>query len=292
MNTDATNHLLTTNQMASFAARGFLRFDKLVPDSLNERVLAIFERGEVERPEAGIPLSQTYPEDSPLQDLMQFPEIQGIVRSLVGPDPLFDHHAIHIRNPNEGKAQGLHGDSIIDTRQHFDIQLMYFPHDLPLEMGGTLLLPGSQFRRINESDISRYQNFLGQVPMVCEAGTVLALHHGIWHCGRRNQTDRIRYMFKIRLNPRVRQCRLWNTADLDEQMKMDPAPLARSKEKQKETLFSILSRIEPWYENADGRLELVNRIKFWRFLTGNQDFDLRYWLTRLENRPQNLSAAA
>lgn len=292
MTESATHHLLTTNQMASFAARGFLRFDKLVPNSLNQRVLAIFERGGVERPERGLPLSQTYPEESPLRDVMQLPEIQGIVRSLVGPDPLFDHHAVHIRNPNEGKAQGLHGDSIIDTRQHFDIQLMYFPHDLPLEMGGTLLLPGSQFRRINESDISRYQNFLGQVPMVCEAGTVLVLHHGIWHCGRRNQTDRIRYMFKIRLNPRVRQCRLWNTADLDEQLNVDSTPWARSKEKQKETLFTILARIEPWYENADGRLELVNRIKFWRFLTGNQDFDLSYWLTRLENRPSNLSTAA
>ena len=292
MTESATHNLLTTNQMASFAARGFLRFDRLVPNLLNQRVLAIFERGGVERPERGLPLSQTYPQESPLRDVMQLPEIQGLVRSLVGPDPLFDHHAVHIRNPNEGKAQGLHGDSIIDTRQHFDIQLMYFPHDLPLEMGGTLLLPGSQFRRINESDISRYQNFLGQVPMVCEAGTVLVLHHGIWHCGRRNQTDRIRYMFKIRLNPRVRQCRLWNTVDLDEQMNVDSAPWARSKEKQKETLFTILARIEPWYENADGRLELVNRIKFWRFLTGNQDFDMNYWLTRLENRPSNLSIAA
>ena len=223
---------------------------------------------------------------------MQLPAIQGIVHSLVGPDPLFDHHAVHVRNPNEGKAQGLHGDSIIDTREHFDIQLMYFPHDIPIEMGGTLLLPGSQFRRINEADISRYQNFLGQIAMVCEAGTVLALHHGIWHCGRRNQTDCIRYMFKIRLNPRVRQCRLWNTEDLDRQMNLNPVLSAQARERQQESLFTILGKLEPWYENADGRLELVNRIRFWRFLTGNQEFDMNYWLTRLENQPDNLALAA
>ena len=26
------------------------------------------------------------------------------------------------------------------------------------------------------------------------ATTLLALHHGIWHCGRQNKTDRVRYM--------------------------------------------------------------------------------------------------
>lgn len=285
-------HLLTTNQMASFAARGFLRFDRLVPDIINRKVMAAFADGPVARPPAGVPLSECYPTDSPLHELMHLPQIQGIVQSLVGPDPLFDHHAVHIRQPNEGKAQGLHGDSIIDVRQHFDIQLMYFPHDVPLEMGGTLLLPGSQFRRINESDIARYQNFVGQIPMVCDAGTVLALHHGIWHCGRRNQTDRTRYMFKIRLNPRVRQYRLWNTDDLDVQMAQDPVTSVQARDRQGETLYSILSRSEPWYEYPVGRLEMVNRIKFWRFLTGNQKFDLSYWLTRLENQPENLALDA
>ena len=284
--------LLTTNQMASFTARGFLRFDNLVPVAINQKVMALFASEQVERPVAGKPLSETYPPDSPLAELMQLPAIQGIVQSLVGPDPLFDHHAVHIRHPHEGRAQGLHGDSIIDTRMHFDIQLMYFPHDIPLEMGGTLLLPGSQFRRINESDIARYQNFVGQIPMVCQAGTLLALHHGIWHCGRQNQTDRTRYMFKIRLNPRVRQSRLWNTEDLEEQMAANPITRLEARNPAAETLYSILTQTEPWYEYPVGRLEMVNRVKFWRFLTGNQAFDISYWLTRLENEPDNLALAS
>ncbi len=284
--------LLTTNQMASFAARGFLRFDNLVPVAINQKVMDLFTSKQVERPVAGKPLSETYPPDSPLAELMQLPAIQGIVQSLVGPDPIFDHHAVHIRHPNEGRAQGLHGDSIIDTRMHFDIQLMYFPHDIPLEMGGTLLLPGSQFRRINESDIARYQNFVGQIPMVCQAGTLLALHHGIWHCGRQNQTNSTRYMFKIRLNPRVRQYRLWNTEDLEEQMAANPITRLEARNPAAETLYSILTQTEPWYEYPVGRLEMVNRVKFWRFLTGNQAFDISYWLTRLENEPENLALAS
>ncbi len=279
---NASKELLTSAAMAEFVARGFLRFDALVPPAINQAIMRGIDRGEISGHPAGTPLSQCY-HGSPIRLLLELPRIQGIISSLVGDDPLFDHDAIHVREPNEGKAQGLHADSIIDTRAHFDIQLMYFPHDVPLEMGGTLLLPGSHFRRVNEMDVAAYQNMRGQIPMVCEAGTVLALHHGIWHCGRQNKTDRRRYMFKLRLNPAVRQLRLWNTADLNEQYRAHReihAGLGRDGSVQ-----DILSRLEPWFEAASGRLEIVNRVKLWRFLTGDESFDVNYWLSRLENMP-------
>ncbi len=282
--------LLTTAQMAEFVARGFLRFDEIVPDAINQAVMAAFDQGGIQAAPAGTPLSQCYPEPSPIGELLRMPQIQGIIHSLVGPDPLFDHHAIHVRQPHEGKAQGMHGDSIIDTRMHFDVQLMYFPHDVPLEMGGTLVVPGSQYRRINEMDIARYQNFAGQVPMVCKAGSLLALHHGIWHCGRQNKTDRKRYMYKIRLNPVVRQYRLWNTDDLAA-MTGGQKLLFTREQNAVEDVQTILSRGEPWFEDGGGRLEIVNRVKMWRFLTGDQNFDVHYWLTRLENMPENRLAA-
>jgi hypothetical protein len=284
-------YLLTSKQMATFVARGYLRFDELVPPAINEAVMADFDAGGIKAAPAGTPLSQCYPPPSAIGEMLRMPEVQGIIHSLVGPDPLFDHHAIHVRQPNEDSAQGLHGDSIIDTRMHFDIQLMYFPHDVPLEMGGTLLVPGSHFRRINEMDIARYQNMLGQVPMVCKAGSLLALHHGIWHCGRQNKTARKRYMYKIRLNPRVRQLRLWNTEDLPVDYANHKAIFTRDTNAN-EDIQTILGRLEPWFEDASGRLEIVNRIKLWRFLTGNENFDVHYWLTRLENMPENRLLAA
>ncbi len=281
-------HLLNSHQMAEFVARGFLRFDEIVPDDINQAVMAEFEAGGINSYPAGTPFAECYPAPSPIGAMLRLPQIQGILDSLVGQNPLFDHHAIHKRLPNEGKAQGLHGDSIIDTRLHFDVQLMYFPHDVPLEMGGTLLLPGSHLRRINEAEVSRYQNFLGQIPMVCEAGSILVLHHGIWHCGRQNRTDRMRYMYKIRLNPTVRQLRLWNTDDLDEDTSAHQPIFAGEK---RDDVQAILARLEPWFEAGDGRLEIVNRTLLWRFLTGDEDFDVHYWLTRLENMPENRLSA-
>lgn len=259
--------LLTSKQVAQFVAAGFLRFDGIVPAEVNAAALPEFEAG-VPRPPAGTPLRDAYAAESTAARILRLPEIAGAVASLVGPDPLVDHHAVHVRSPQQDRAQHLHADAIIDTRQAFDIQLMYYPHEVTPEMGGTLVVPGSHLRRINESDIGRYQNLRGQLPLACPAGTMLILHHGIWHGGRRNRTDRVRYMFKIRLNPTVRQVRLWDTADLG-----DPE------------VGAILAQRFPWYENATGRLEITNRARLWRHLTGDETYDTDYWLTRIENQP-------
>lgn len=274
-------HLLNSRQMAEFVARGFLRFDELVPDDINQAVMQDIDSNAIKGAPAGTPLSQCYG-GTAVRDMLDLPPIQGLIHSLVGADPLFDHDAVHVREPNEGRAQGLHADSIIDLRDHFDVQIMYFPHDVPLEMGGTLLLPGSHFRRVNEMDVAAYQNMRGQIPMVCKAGSILALHHGIWHCGRQNKTNRRRYMFKVRLNPAERQLRLWNTDDLDEDYRAHREIFAGG---QDGGVQDILGRQEPWFEAASGRLEIVNRVKLWRFLTGDETFDVHYWLTRLENMP-------
>ena len=137
-----------------------------------------------------------------------------------------------------------------------------------------MFLPGSHYRRISESDVARYQNFLGQMPMVCKAGTVAVAHHGIWHCAQPNLTGRKRYMFKLRLNPTVRQKKLWNTDDIDDA-----------------EIPALLNANHRWYGN-EVRLEVVNRIKLWRFLTGDDNYDVSYWLSRLENAPENELRAA
>lgn len=263
-----TTHLLSSAQVARFVAQGFLRLDSVVPDDLNQAAMAAMPRGMPDLP-YGTPLADAYEEGSFVRRILELPAIEGAVRSLVGPSPNVDHHAVHVREPHEGAAQHLHADAIIDTRPDtFDVQLMYYPHEVTAEMGGTLLVPGSHLRRTNESDTGRYQNLRGQVRLTCPAGTVLLLHHGIWHGGRRNDSAHRRYMFKIRLNPTVPQIRWWDTTDLG-------SP---------EVLAELDTRM-PWYEWATGRLEIYNRIRLWRALTCDPDFDLDHWVTRVTNRP-------
>ncbi len=265
-------HLLNTKQMAQFVADGLLLFDELVPDELNRAACAEMEAG-VLRGKAGVPMDELW-QDLAVGQVIRLPAIQGMINSLVGPGSLYDHHAVHTVNANHDHGQIWHADAIIDTRMHFDVQFFYFAHDTPREVGGTMFLPGSQYRRVSESDIARYQNFLGQMPMVCKAGTVAVAHHGIWHCAQPNLTDNKRYMFKLRLNPAVRQKKLWNTDDIDDA-----------------EIPGLLNANHRWYGN-EVRLEAVNRIKMWRFLTGDDSFDLSYWLSRLENAPENELRAA
>ncbi|MGI8870306.1 MAG: phytanoyl-CoA dioxygenase family protein [Mycobacteriales bacterium] len=259
--------LLNSVQMAQFVAAGMLRFDGIIDDATNQAAMTVIEAGLPGVP-AGIPLSEAYADQPAITAILGHPRVAGAIASIVGPAPLVDHHATHVRPARGGESQHLHADAIIDIRTAFDIQLMYYPHEVTPEMGGTLVVPGSHLRRINETDIGRYQNLRGQIPLTCPAGTVLILHHGIWHCGRRNDSDQLRYMYKIRLNPTVRQERLWNTTDLD-------SP----------EVEEALRQRFAWYENATARLELINRARLWRHLTGEATYDFDYWLTRIENEP-------
>jgi hypothetical protein len=263
--------LLNSPQMAEFVSRGFLRFEGVVPAEVNERAIEeMRSRGDAlgRRYEPGVPLRECFGEFPGVREAFGVPVVAGAIESLVGPDPVYDHHAIHRRIPGE-RGQHLHADAIIDLRAAFDIQLMYYPEAVSREAGGTLLVPGSHFRRIRE--VSRYQNHRGQVRVVCPAGTVVVVHHGIWHCGRANRTSGVRYMFKLRLEPSVDQVRRWDVSDL-------ASPEVRRE------VVEVLEARQPWYESQLDRLEVIQRAALWRRLTGDRGFQLEYWLGRLENQ--------
>lgn len=295
---------LTTRQMAQFAAKGYLRFDGVVPESLNRAFLdeighsdevtdivahyaKIMGSSAIPIVPAGTPLADAYPAGSALARILALPEVAGAVESLVGSRCRVDHHFLHITFPPSltGRpmaAQHTHQDSTIDPRRAFDIQIMYFPQAVTREMGGTRFVPGTHLRIVSEAAIARYQNIAGQEHVVCPAGTLLVLHHGIWHGGGANRADRPRYMFKIRLTPTERQCRLWDTSDLDEDLPQRPI-FWLGEARDPEHLHTILTEPEPWHEADTGRLEYLNRIRFWRYLTGDDSFDADYWVTRVEN---------
>ena len=108
------SQLLTTREMAMFVARGFLRFDELVPSELNERFISAYsentERDEKGLPAipAGTPAHDAWPEQSPLAEIFALPRLAGIIESLVGPGCLFDHHFLHIRAAGHAPSHHVH----------------------------------------------------------------------------------------------------------------------------------------------------------------------------------------
>jgi hypothetical protein len=306
---NATLPLLSSAQMASFAARGFLRFDAAVPKSINDQFMK--EAGQVRELEdgekiwkaygealaknripevpAGTPLAEAYAPKSAIGRLMGLPLVRGALRSLLGEAPIFDHHFLHVTFPprfheasdHENVSQHTHQDSTIDPRLSFDVQMMYFPHPVTRAMGGTRFIPGTHLRKVSEVALGRYQNIRGQQHMVCEAGTLLFLHHGVWHGGGVNLSDSTRYMFKIRMRASGSQVRQWDVDDVAKANAQRAIFFTKSPPA-KGTVETILTTPEPWFEQDTGRLEYVNRIKLWRYLTGDPTYDADYWLTRLE----------
>ena len=292
-----TLNLLTTSQMAEFAAKGCLRFDGLIGSDLNQEFLDLFAEdiGSDDRYvnrvipncKPGTYVSQAFPQDHPLSKILAQPVVAGTLKSLMGTNPIFDHHHVHMTFPNRSRVQTNHQDSTIDLRsKNFDIQMIYFPHEVNDKMGGTRYIPGTHLRTVHESQIARYQNIRGQIRVTCPAGTIIFFHHGIWHGGGKNTSDVPRIMYKLRLQPSGSQSLQWDTSDLtEERIKSWQRPIFHAFGKREEDdVPSKLMSHEPWFDNTS-RLEYMNRIRFWRTLLNDAEIDIDYWLTRVENEP-------
>jgi hypothetical protein len=259
--------LLKTDKVAEFVGNGFLRFDEIIPKDICKVVQKEIDDGDLMGHIyrfGGLPLSKVWT-DKKIRKVLDNPIVAGAIQSLVGRDPRFDHYAAHRTQPGQKSGDSLHQDAVFDPRRdNFDIQLSIFFEDTTPEMGGTRFIPGSHFRRVHTQTPQRYHNLRGQVQSVCKAGTVVIWHTNIWHSARDNNSDKQRTMFKIRLNPQEPQIKIWDTSDLlDFQY-----------------AGSGLFKTHGWMAGQE-RIEIINRIKLWRALTANPNFDVDSWLNRI-----------
>lgn len=291
---DDRSQRLTTTELARFVARGFLVFDAVVPAEINEAALDLFAATgarDMDRPKpaSGTPLSELYPDPSPIGAMLRLPRVVGIIASLVGPDPVYDHDWVHVRDAGNLVDQHLHQDAIIETTTAFDIQLFWYPHDVRPGEGGTGFVPGSHLRTVNEADIARYQNIVGQRDFVGPAGSIAVFHQGLWHRGRANHGASRRWMYKLRLNPTEPQVRLWNLDDFEAVHGRKSDHIFATYDDT--SAAASFRRTEPWHEAATGRLETVNRTRLWRYLTGDDEFDVDWYLSRSDGRARLDGAA-
>ncbi|MEM7098539.1 MAG: phytanoyl-CoA dioxygenase family protein [Pseudomonadota bacterium] len=306
----AQDHRLTTQEMAQFVVNGYLRFDGLIPAQINASIIeelsnlyAIKMRQiadamglnpdqlakapalDVPRPDSLALLSECYPEPSTIGAMLRLPQVQGIIQSLVGYDPYFDHDFVHYIPGNNPNGQHLHVDAVIDDRNpSFDIQLFYFPTSVAPGAGGTRFIPGTHLRYTRAEGVARYQNILGEEQYSGSPGTLLIFHQGLWHAGQPNPSDQDRWMYKIRLNPREAQVRLWNTDDFDE-LHNDARDHMFAKMR-KNSVANILRTALPWQNGHEVRYEQMERARLWRYLSGDPEFDVDFYHTRIERRAQ------
>jgi hypothetical protein len=296
----ASPKLLSTLDVAHFLTNGFLRFDAVVPAEINDAALAemadlkpfgAYKTNDPLRPQSGTPLSACYPADSALRQMLETPEIAGAILSLAGPDPLYDHHAIHFLPAGSTYQQHLHCDAAIDSNDPaFDIQVFYFPHDVAEGAGGTRFVPGSHLRNIHKNSVARYQHIAGEKFFSGEAGTVLIFHSGMWHAGRANPSEVDRRMFKIRLNPSEPQVRHWDTSNYDDVVHGDWdhifATIAPG-----QSVAQELRQPHAWSFDGEYRLEVMERVRIFRYMAGDTNFDVDWYHTRIDRHRANAEQA-
>lgn len=282
--------LLSTRQVAEFVAKGYLSFPAVVPEDLNAAAVAEMDAiratwGSDERkyaPDSGDGWDSLYRDPSAVGAVLRLPVVAGAIASLVGPNPVFDHDYVHFKPAGDPFGQPMHQDAMVDPTLAFDIQVFYFPEAVEEGGGGTGFVPGSHLRTVHETDVGRYQHVVGERQWVGPAGSVLIFHQGLWHRGMPNPSAVDRQMYKIRLNPTVPQVLLWDTSDLAEvQNGPEDHIFARFRH---DSVAAVLRHRQPWFGEADYRLELANRSRVWRYLTGDSAFDVDWYLTRSERR--------
>jgi hypothetical protein len=253
-------HLISSKDMARFVASGYLRFEDMVPKDLRVACLEEMQNNKGYL-DVGANFEETWPKGTALGDTFRLPQVKGLIHSLVGPDPLYDHHAAHLTKAGQMKGPDMHQDSVIDFREnYFDIQLSFFPVDTPDEMGGTFLIPGTHFRNVRTGEIRGYQHIRGKIWATCPAGTMYVWNTRVWHGARSN-------------HPSKPQIRNFDTTDLN-----DPE------------IPKILNTQHGW-EGGDSRYELMKRVKLWRYVSDQPEYDQgERFLRRIEYQPQRVSA--
>lgn len=284
------DHRLTTREVAEFITNGHLRFEAIVPADINaaarEEIKTLWRErlgpDGAKPPVTGTPLSACYPEPSAIGAYLRLPRVQGIIESLVGPEPTFDHDWTHPVEAGSTYRQPLHVDAITDTlAPSFDIQLFWYLDDVAPGEGGTRFVPGSHLRHA-ATGLDRYQHLRGEQQFSGPAGTVVVCHHGLWHSGQPNPGPNDRWMHKTRLNPSTPQVRRWDTTDLDELHNAPTDHLFATM--QADSVAHTFRTQHPWHSVNESRNEQIQRARLWRYLTGDDTYDVDHYLTRIEGR--------
>jgi hypothetical protein len=179
---------MTDDQVMDFIFRGYVILEGVIPDAFN-RHCETFQGGRITE-------FVNTPEFR--REVFLRPEVAGVPRTLLGPNffaPISAHHHLY-EAPHQGQTWHSDGISESDFGVHH-LQCYYYPQDVKLEDGPTMVLPGSHQRLVDREAIAHYGDILGQLSMVVPAGTVVLTHYGIWHKAGPKLNDKRRGMIKF-----------------------------------------------------------------------------------------------
>ena len=184
--------LLNDEQVMSFVVNGFITVMPDLPATFHADICAGIDALPA-NPGNGI-----YEALPALKDVYEHPVVKGALHSLLGPGYAMNgHRHMHVTRPGS-IGQSWHQDGT-NVRHHqvWTTLAMYYPQDVTVDMGPTIVMPGTHFRNAPTDRLASYGTLKGQKPLIVPAGTVAITHYDLWHAATRNVSDRMRYMLKF-----------------------------------------------------------------------------------------------
>lgn len=223
--------LLNDEQVRRFIVNGYLRVEAELPQEIHETIYRTTNELFAGTGQAGErsfnPLNNILPMVPELRNVLEEPHVRGALTGILGPNyVMHPHRHCHPNFPAEpsdegqGLLMGIHKDGHAGSKRprhrvpRWAI-LFYFPHDCPVEMGPTCIIPGNQYlREITSEELDTQavipapkadgtlelpEQFVGRtfVPCAGEAGSIWIMHFDIAHSVLLNFTGMPRYGMKF-----------------------------------------------------------------------------------------------
>ena len=186
--------LLEDDLVLRFINHGSLTFRPRFPDGFHAHITD--ELGKLKN-NPGNRLLDEVPE---LNEVVRHPDVHRFLVSLLGPEFQLHPHRHFYHNPTKSNSQGWHVDAATPDHMLRGLILFYYPHDVDVRMGPTVLVPGTHFRDAPMDRLACYGNIKGQKNFVGPAGTLALLHPDLWHARSLNRSENSRYMVKFMLS--------------------------------------------------------------------------------------------
>ncbi|MCJ8330551.1 MAG: phytanoyl-CoA dioxygenase family protein [Lentisphaeria bacterium] len=203
---------LTDSQVIEFCRDGYIILDGVVDPETNQKAVAFLD----ENPEWNS--TKICREDFFIDNVLKNPAAAGVARSLMGKDFLLPTLMMNHRAECPRADLGhWHRDGGVQFKNELNYLLIfYLPEETPKELGPPDILPGSQYIEMKHTYMRHYGNIKGTLATPCSAGTIIIMHHNIWHRSTVSTRTGIRNMLKYEYRRTTPPKRDWIVeADLD-----------------------------------------------------------------------------
>ena len=161
---------LNDHDVMQFIHNGYITLESIVDADFNQ---------ECESVQSGH-LNDFVLTDEFRRNVLLHPEVAGVVRSLLGANFLVPTSAHHHLFEAAHRGQTWHSDGITEYGYGIThLQCYYYPKEVKIEDGPTMILPGSHHRLVDREAIAHYGDILGQLSLTDSSGH--RRYDPLWH---------------------------------------------------------------------------------------------------------------